>query len=163
MISTYFNCLRGIADMLMKKTNVVHVSKCNPHNNVAMSMLKATSHTRLWARDQYISSTLIGGNRGPVRVRFTLHLRDQRHIWMQEGCKVYEDSYMTSNESCFMVTWIIFKNRLLEVGLTQNRETMALQTLTTVDLFYCIICEDPHESKFSERGPGHIWLPRGVH
>ena len=43
---------------------------------------------------------------------------------MQDGCKVYMDSYMTLNGSCFMVTWIIFKNRLLEVGLTQNREIM---------------------------------------
>ena len=38
--------------------------------------------------------------------------------------------------SCFMVTWIIFKNHLLEVGLTQNRETITLQTLTTIGLFY---------------------------
>ena len=33
-----------------------------------------------------------------------------------------------------MVTCIIFENHLLEVGLTQNRETMKLQTLTTVGL-----------------------------
>ena len=64
---------------------------------------------------------------------------------MQDGCKVYMDSYMASNGSCFMVTWIIFKNHLLEVGLTQNRETMALRMFTTVDLFYLIVCEDPHE------------------
>ena len=84
----------------------------------------------------------------PVQVRyFTLRSRDQRSsMWMQQdGCKVYMDSYMASNGSCFMVTWTIFKNHLLEVGLTQNRETMALQTLTTVDLFYFIMCEDPHE------------------
>ena len=36
---------------------------------------------------------------------------------------------MASNGSCFMATWIIFKNHLLEVGLTQNRETMALRNL----------------------------------
>ena len=39
---------------------------------------------------------------------------------------------------------------------------MALQTLTTVDLFYFIMREDPHEQKFIEIavgwGPGHIWL-----
>ena len=29
--------------------------------------------------------------------------------------------------------------------LTQNLETMALRTLTTVDLFYFIMGEDPHE------------------
>ena len=64
---------------------------------------------------------------------------------MQDGCKVYMDSYMASNGPCFMVTLIIFKNHLLEVGPTQNREIMALQTLTTVDLFYFIMHENPHE------------------
>ena len=64
---------------------------------------------------------------------------------MQDECKVYMDSYITLNGSCFMVTWTYFKNHLLEVGLTQNRETMALQMLTTVDLFYFIMCEDHHE------------------
>ena len=58
---------------------------------------------------------------------------------MQDGCKVYMDSYMASNGSRSMVTWIIFKNRFL--GLTQNWETMALQTFTTVDLFYFIMSE----------------------
>jgi hypothetical protein len=55
------------------------------------------------------------------------------------------DSYMASNGSCFMVTWTILKNHLLEVGLTQKWEIMALRTLTTIDLFYFIMCEDPHE------------------
>ena len=58
--------------------------------------------------------------------------------------KVYMDFYMASNRSCFMVTWIIFKNHLLKVGLAHNWETMALRMLTTVDLFYFIMCED-HE------------------
>ena len=35
-------------------------------------------------------------------------------MWMQDGCRVYVDSYMASNGSCFMVTWAIFKNHLLE-------------------------------------------------
>jgi hypothetical protein len=55
------------------------------------------------------------------------------------------DSYMALNGSCFMVTWIIFKIHLLEVGLTQNQETMALRTFTTVDLLDFIMCEEPHE------------------
>ena len=72
-----------------------------------------------------------------VQVRFTICLTDQWSIQMQDGCKVHMDSYVALNESCFMVTWIIFKNRLLEVGLTQNRETMALQTFTIlIILFY---------------------------
>ena len=33
----------------------------------------------------------------------------------------------------------------MEVGLTQNRETMALWMLKTIDFFYFIMCEDPHE------------------
>ena len=49
-----------------------------------------------------------------------------------------------------MVTWTIFNNHLLEVGLTQNREIMALQTLPTVDLFYFIMREDLHGQKFIE-------------
>jgi hypothetical protein len=47
------------------------------------------------------------------------------------------------------VSWslgLCFKNHLLEVvGLKQNQETMAFQTLTTVSLFYFIVCEDLHE------------------
>jgi hypothetical protein len=47
-----------------------------------------------------------------------------------------------------MATLTVFKNHLLDVGLTQNWETVALQTLTTVHLFYCVMCEDPRELKF---------------
>ena len=31
------------------------------------------------------------------------------------------------------------------LGLTQNWESMALRTLTTIDSFYFIMGEDPHE------------------
>jgi len=76
--------------------------------------------------------------------------------------KIYMVSYMASSGSCFVVTWTILKNYCLEVGRTQNRETMAFRILTTVGLFYFIMCEDPHESKFIEIafgwGPGHEWL-----
>ena len=44
-----------------------------------------------------------------VQVCFTLSLSDQRSMWMQDGCKVYKDSFMASNGSCFVVTWTIFK------------------------------------------------------
>jgi hypothetical protein len=65
---------------------------------------------------------------------------------MQDGCKIYMDSYTTSTGSCFMVTWTIFKIHLLEeVDQTQNRETMALGMFTTVDLFYFIMHEDPRK------------------
>ena len=91
----------------------------------------------------------------PVKVCFTLCLRDQRSIWMQDGCKVYIESYMATNGSRFIVTWTIFKNHLLEVRLTQNWETMALQTLTTIDLFYFIMCDDP---AWIETHWNSIWL-----
>ena len=81
----------------------------------------------------------------PIQVRFTLRLRDRWSMQTQDGCKVYMDSYMASNGSWFMATWTIFKNHLSEAGLTQNQETTTLQMLTTVDLFYTIMSEDPHE------------------
>jgi hypothetical protein len=52
----------------------------------------------------------------PVQVHFTLHLKDQRSMWLHDGCEVYMDSYMASKGSCFKVTWIIFINHLLEPG-----------------------------------------------
>ena len=72
----------------------------------------------------------------PVQVCFTLGLRDQRSMWKQDGCRVYMDSYIASNGSCFMVTWAIFKNHLLEVSLTQIQETMALWMLIIVILHF---------------------------
>jgi len=50
---------------------------------------------------------------------------------------------VASNGSCSMVTWTIFKNHLLEVGLTQNRETVTLQNLTSC--WFGIFC--------------HVWGP----
>jgi hypothetical protein len=86
----------------------------------------------------------------------------QQSKWMQDGCKVYMDSYMASNGSCVMVTWIIFKNHLLEVGLTQKRKTMAFQTLTTVDLFGFYHVWGPAWLEIHCNsiwlGTGHIWL-----
>jgi hypothetical protein len=80
------------------------------------------------ARDQYTSSTLIGrkGGAGLSSLHTTLEGPTECRSECKVDVKVYIDSNMASNESCFMVTWTIFKNHLLEVGLTQNRETMAL-------------------------------------
>ena len=96
----------------------------------------------------------------PLQIRFTLRLRDQWSEWIQDECKVYMDSSMASNGSCFMVTWIIFKNHLLEVGLTQNRKTIPLWNLTTVDLLYFIMCEDP---AWIENHRNNIWLRAWPH
>jgi hypothetical protein len=43
-----------------------------------------------------------------------------------------------------------FQNSFLGGRPNTNRETMALQALTTVGLFYLIMCEDPRELKFIE-------------
>ena len=40
-----------------------------------------------------------------VQVHFTLRLRDQRSMWMQDNCKVYMDSYMA-------IQWIMFHGHL---------------------------------------------------
>ena len=73
-------------------------------------------------------------------------------MWMQDGWKVYMDSYMTSNGSWVrgQLDWFFFLNHLLEVGLKQNWGIMGLRTLTTIDLSYLVMCEEPHEHKFIE-------------
>ena len=65
----------------------------------------ATSVTRLRAHDHYTSSTLIGGDGS--RSKFAWGTNG-----MQDGCRVYMDSHMASNASCFMVTWTTFKTHL---------------------------------------------------
>ena len=64
----------------------------------------------------------------------------------EDGCKVYMDSFVHG------IQWIMFHGHLnysqkppLESRLNTKEETMALQMLTTVDLFYFTMCEDPHE------------------
>ena len=61
-------------------------------------------------------------------------------MWMQDGCIVYMDSYTASNGSCSMVTSDYFQKPPLGA---QNQETMALWTLTTIGLFYFIMCGGP--------------------
>jgi hypothetical protein len=109
-------------------------------------LLRATSHTRLRARDHYTSSTLIGGKggAGPSSLHTTLEGPTEYISECKMDVKVYMDSSWALKGSCFMVTWTFFLKHLLEGGLTQNRETMVLQELTTIGLFSFIICEDPH-------------------
>jgi len=92
------------------------------------------------------------GGPGPSSLHSTLEGATEYISECTMVCKVYMDSYMASNGSCFMVTWTIFKNHLLEVGVTQNQEIKALRTLPTVDLFYFvfIMCEGRHGYNFTE-------------
>jgi hypothetical protein len=81
--------------------------------------VRATSHTRVRAHDHYTSSTLIGGKggAGPISLLHTT-LEGSTEYVNSEGCKVYMESSMASDGSCFMVIWNVFKNYPLEVGPT---------------------------------------------
>ena len=120
--------------------------------------LKATSHMRPRACDHYTSSTLIGGKGGGCPSL----LEGPTEYVNASGCKVYMDSYMTSYGSCFMVTWTILKNHLLEVGLTQNHWQNALWMLTTIGSLYFIMVwgpawmKNPVEIAFGWRVRSHM-------
>ena len=79
----------------------------------------------------------------PVHVCFTLRLRDHRSMWMQDGSKVYVDSYVASNGSCVHGHLDYFPKQPLGGRPNTNRETMALQALTALVLFYFIMMWGP--------------------
>ena len=68
--------------------------------------IKATSHTRLRARDQYPSSTPIGGKGGdgPSSLHTMLEGPTEYVNGKMDGKSTWIP-YMASNGSCFMVTW----------------------------------------------------------
>jgi hypothetical protein len=94
-----------------------------PPNNTLT--VRATSHTRLKARDHYTSSTLIGGKggAGPSSLHTTFEGPTEYISECKMDVKSTWISYMASNGSCSMITWTIFKNHLFEVGLPQNRKS----------------------------------------
>ena len=98
------------------------------------------------------------GNAELAQVRFTLGSRDHQIQRMQDGC----NDRMASNGSRFMVTWIVFNNHLVEVGLTQNRETMALRNLTTVDSLYFYHMWRPHMNHFYFIEIAFGWRPSHI-
>ena len=81
------------------------------------------------------------------RSKFTSHYAWRTNMVCE--CKMdVKSTWIPTWHQTDHVSWslgALFKNRLLEVGLTQNWETMALRTLTIFDLFYYIMCENPHE------------------
>ena len=92
--------------------SIVIISMFHVRSSFDTPCLGPTSRTRLRARDHSTSSTLIsgkGGAGGPSSLHTTLEgPTNGVYMWMQDGCKVYMHSYMTSNGSCFMVTWTVF-------------------------------------------------------
>ena len=126
--------------------------------------LRAPSHMRLWARDHSNSSTLIGG-KGGAGSSFLPTTVEGPTEWACECGMDVKSTWIPTWHPMDHVSWslgLFSRNHLLEVGLTQNWETMALWTLTTVDLFYINMCEDSHKYTFIEIafgwGPGHVWL-----
>ena len=98
----------------------------NGQQKNSVHKLRATSHMRPRAHDHDTLSTMIGGKgRANPSSPHTI-LEGPMEYVSEDAYEVHMDVYMTSNTSCFMVTGTNFKNRLLEVGLTQKWETMAL-------------------------------------
>jgi hypothetical protein len=121
-------------------TNISHVTQS------VHAKLRATSHMRLRARDHYTSSTLIGGKggAGPSSLLHTTLEGPTEYVF---ECKMdVKSTWIPTWHPMDHVPWslgLFSIKHLLEVGLTQNRETMALRMLTIIDLFYFIVCEDP--------------------
>ena len=83
---------------------------------------------------------------------------------MQDGCKVYIDSYMASKEWCFKVIWITFKNHLVESSLTTKTKRPWHSEIPQPFIHYILSCvRTPHmniisiEIAFGWR-LSHIWL-----
>jgi hypothetical protein len=68
-------------------------------------------------------------------------------MWMQDGCKVCMVSYMALCGSCFMVTWILFKNS--SFGDRLNTKAGGLRgTPNTHNCWFILVC--------------HVWGPRMI-
>jgi hypothetical protein len=93
----------------------------------------------------------------PVQICSTLRLQGQWSMWMQDGCKVYMDFYMASNGSCFVFTWTVFKNHLLEVGLTKRRRSWHSERSQLL-IYYILSCVRTRMNRDLLKGPRHIWL-----
>ena len=67
---------------------------------------------------------------------------------MPYGCK---STWIPPWHGVDHVSWslgLFSKSTSWMLGLIQNRETIALQLLTTDDLFFFIMCEDLHKHNF---------------
>ena len=96
------------------------LSLCSSIKNATVFGYRGPLHTRDWEPVTNHSSTCVGGNGGAGPS--SLHTPLEGPTEYISECKMdvkhsYMDYYMASNTSCFMVTWTIFKNRLLEIGL----------------------------------------------
>ena len=84
---------------------------------------------------------------------------------MRDRCRVYMD-FLQVNEACFMVIWTIFKNHLLEEGLTSKSGDHDTLKLSQPLICYMLSCvRTPHEQEVIERafgrGHGHVTTLEG--
>jgi hypothetical protein len=81
-------------------------------------------------------------------------------MWMQDGCKVYMDSYMASNGSCFMDT--IQKPPLKDRSNTKPGDHDTLNVHNRWFILFYHVWRPLHGWKFIkiafDWGPSHIWL-----
>ena len=109
---------------MLRLDNISGTWDWGPHVNRPLGPLHKRDCKHMTITLQALS---LGEKAELFQICFTLHLRNQQRMWMQGECKVHMSSYMASDGSCFIVVWTIFKNHLLDVGLAQNLETIALQ------------------------------------
>ena len=114
--------------------------------------------------DRYMEPCPKGHFRHETKSPCPLHFKHS-HWWKRRSRSKFASHYAWgTNGTCeckldVKSTWIptwhrmehvswslgIFPNSISwRVGLTQNRETNALQKLKSIDFFYFIICEEPH-------------------
>ena len=103
---------------------------------------KGHSHTRLRARDHTFQALSLVEKVEPVQVSLTLCLRNQRSMRMQDGCKVYMDSYMASNG---LFSWSLGLFSKITSWGRPNTKPGNYGILNAHDLFYFIMGESPHE------------------
>ena len=102
------------------------------HNVHHILLLRATSHTRLRARDHLCFMHSRWWTRSPSSLHTTTLEGPTEYICeCNMDVKVYMEFYMASMDHVSWSLGLFSKNHFLEVGLTQNWETMALRTLAT--------------------------------
>ena len=94
-----------------------------------LKMLRATSHTRLRARDHFTSSTLIGGKGGAGQVRFIQRLRDHQSKWMQDGCSLH--GFLHG------IKWVMFHGHYFEKSSLAHRPNTILGDHDTPKIHIC--------------------------
>ena len=96
------------------------------------------------SRDQRTSRNLMCGNGGGGPS--SLHTTFEGPTKLVNARWMYKVTWIPTCHEMDHISRLLglyLENHLLKVGLSQNRKTMALQKVTSVDLLYSIMFEDP--------------------